>query len=175
MLKREMGLVLAAAALLAGCSLGDAAKPGIEGRIQEAQRSLGTNVEVATRQALKSGAEVAIFSYKKGSTCGAGAVDAATIVTMEGECAAAISPGQSTGDDRLIVYGYLPQGAGVAKVLLQWEDGVQAEAVLTKSAFYYIAEAPNLPKGQVRLTAYDKDGKVVQEAPPPGQHHHSGH
>jgi hypothetical protein len=171
MRKRWM-LLPVAAALLAGCTLG--AKPGIAGRIQEAQRSLGTKLEVGATQKLKSGDEVAIFSYRKGATCGAGVVDMQTVVTQEGECTGPISPGQSGNEHLKIIYGYVPPSAGVARIVLRWADGTEAEATLVKTTFYYVADGDKVPQGDVSLTAYDASGKVIQAAPPPGEHKH-GH
>ncbi|MFZ5817387.1 MAG: hypothetical protein ACOY93_19150 [Bacillota bacterium] len=165
--------LLAAGVLLAGC--GAAPASGVEGLIQQVRRDVKASVQLIARQPLKDGGEIGIFAYRKGSLCGAGMVDVAagSTVSQEGECSGPISAGQSSGEGLTVVYGYLPP-VEVGRIVLRWEDGSEAEAMLGEAAFYYVAEGPDLPAGQVSLTAYDRQGKVLHQGPAPGGHSH-GH
>lgn len=157
--------------LLSGCTAGTKPEAGMAARIAEVQRDLRTILTVEAQHQLKSGEAMAVFSYKKGSTCVAGVIELESVISMEGECNAALSPAQSSSDDQVrVVYGYMQPGSA-AKVVLRWEDGTEAEAKLGKSAFYYIVEGEK-QAGAVSLTAYDKDGKVIQQEAPPAQHKH---
>ena len=172
MQKSWMITALLGAVLLVGCTPGATSpETGMAGRLQEVQRDLGVGVTVEVQHRLKSGEELAVVSYKKGSTCGAGVVDMGSAATMSGECDAPLSPAQSRENGVLTAYGYMVPGSA-ARVVLHWEDGTEAEAKLGKGAFYYIAEGEKLPQGKVSLTAYDKDGKVIHTTPTPAPHKH---
>jgi|GEM_PF-4439685 len=163
-----------AALFLTGCGLGEAAT-GADAKLREAERDRRAKLQVEGRHTLSSIGEVAFFSYRRDEMCGAGVVTAETSVALEGACTNPIAPGMAGGDQARLVYGYLPPEAGVARVVLRWEDGTEAEATLAHSAFYYLNDGPDLPTGMVSLTAYDKAGNVVQAAPPPSEHTHGGH
>jgi hypothetical protein len=162
--------LLPAALLLAGCGMVRVTSgPSIDQQLADTQRNTGAPLTVTGPVTLPNGAQLAVFTYRKGTACGDGTLyveqGRGSGGQGEGDCRPLSLSAGTLGTKGSILYGRVDQ-PGVAKVMVTFPNGEEHQATLGNGAWYIV----NLNDSQAsvmghKVRALDADGKVLAEAP----------